>query len=253
MNRKWILIAAGILNLFLGVILLAASVYFIVDRPTYYRSIVFLILTGVFTIVGSAYVLRKKNWELALAVSFVAFFALMLCFWFIAIKFRPAWLALALLGMTTIALTSLSRKDFERKQMLKFNVSKTWMPKTAGFLQFAVATFNLAIILSYFHFHQPYIDAGGILDFKDMMIYPGPLYLAIIFMLIGGIYALEKKHWDLALLGSFAAFFSLPFCSFLIDWRTDFEQVILLPVVLVGIVAIIFIASSKEEFSDNSY
>jgi hypothetical protein len=52
--------------------------------------------------------------------------------------------------------------------------------------------------------------------------------IAGIFSLIGGIFALQRKHWGLALAGSIFAFF---------------------PTFILGVLAIIFTAISKNEFA----
>jgi hypothetical protein len=81
----------------------------------------FLAVTGILAIVGGVTALRRRRWRLALDTSILAFFPTML--WpYIFIWGQYASTPTAqlqaiplLLGVCTIALTALSRKQFERK------------------------------------------------------------------------------------------------------------------------------------------
>jgi hypothetical protein len=108
--------------------------------------------------------------------------------------------------------------------------NKTWMPTTAGILDIISGGFGL--ICSFM-----FIFMGGVMRFvPDVPAYLWPLFMAMagpfaiigILAIIGGIYALQRKIWGLALAGSIAAFF--------------------LPSWLLGVAAIIFTALSKNEF-----
>jgi hypothetical protein len=108
---------------------------------------------------------------------------------------------------------------------------KTWMSMTAGILDIICGTWELfiAFILTFL---------GGVLRVVATippMVAPLLAVLAIpfailgILAIVGGVYALLRKIWGLALAGSIAALFAPWF------W-------------LLGIAAIVFTALSKNEF-----
>jgi hypothetical protein len=108
---------------------------------------------------------------------------------------------------------------------------KTWMPTTAGILDIICGSWELlvAFILTF---------VGGVTRLvPDVPPFLAPLFAALavpfvilgILAIVGGIYALRRKIWGLALAGSIAAFFSPWF------W-------------ILGIAAIVFTALSKNEF-----
>ncbi len=107
--------------------------------------------------------------------------------------------------------------------------NKTWMPTTAGILDIVSGGFGLICALMF-------IFMGGVMRFvPDVPTYLWPIFMALsvplaivgILAIVGGIYALQRKVWGLALAGSIAAFFP--------SW-------------LLGIAAIVFTALSKNEF-----
>lgn len=114
----------------------------------------------------------------------------------------------------------------------------TWMPKVAGILDIVAGAFALFIVLicalwfalfSYFMCSDTprYHDFPA--SFMAIFMIPWAIFMlaAGILAIIGGIYALRKKKWGLALAGSIGALFgSSP----------------------LGVAAIIFTALSKNEF-----
>ena len=111
------------------------------------------------------------------------------------------------------------------------NEEKTWMPLTAGILTIISAAIKLIVALGIVigfsvYTTRPHCSIGisetGILI--GIMV---PFLILGIVALIGGIYALRRKMWGMALAGSIAAF---------------------LPSSILGVVAIIFVAISKNEF-----
>jgi hypothetical protein len=107
--------------------------------------------------------------------------------------------------------------------------NKKWMPMVAGILD--IVSGSLGIILAI-----ALIFVGGLMRFvPDMPPYLAPIFAALslpfatvgILAIIGGIYALRRKIWGLALAGSIAAFF---------------------PAWILGLPAIVFTALSKKEF-----
>lgn len=106
---------------------------------------------------------------------------------------------------------------------------KTWMPTTAGILDIISGSFGLIGFCAL-------VIAGGVVRFAPNIprflppMFMGlalPLVIVGILAIVGGIYALQRRNWGLALAGSIAAFFP--------SW-------------LLGIAAIIFTALSREEF-----
>ena len=86
---------------------------------------------------------------------------------------------------------------------------KTWMPTTAGILDIISGSCGL---IGTFMF----IFLGGAMRFvPDVPQFLAPFFMALsiplaivsILAIVGGIYALQRKAWGLALAGSIAAFF----------------------------------------------
>jgi hypothetical protein len=114
----------------------------------------------------------------------------------------------------------------------------TWMPKVAGILNIVSGAFGLFIVLIWalwFAFIS-FVGPMNTSEFHDfpisimaIILVPIGIFLlaAGILAIIGGIYALRKKKWGLALAGSIAAFFGSS---------------------QLGVAAIIFTALSKKEF-----
>jgi hypothetical protein len=113
-----------------------------------------------------------------------------------------------------------------------------WMPKVAGILDIVAGAFGLFIILIWalwfaaFSIFIPSNTAdfdGFPMRLMAMIFIPMAVFIlaASILAIVGGIFALRRKIWKLALAGSIAAFFgSQP----------------------LGVAAIIFTALSKNEF-----
>lgn len=102
---------------------------------------------------------------------------------------------------------------------------QSWMPKTAGILSIIAGAFGLlagmgigalgALISSLFDLP----GLGGIIGF--------PIVILGIVAIIGGIFSLVRRVWGLALAGAICALFCFN---------------------ILGILAIIFVAVSKQEF-----
>jgi hypothetical protein len=106
---------------------------------------------------------------------------------------------------------------------------ETWMPTTAGILDIIAGSCGLLASLVF-------ISLGGVARFiPDVPTFLFPIFTALsipiaaigILAIIGGIYALRRKVWGLALAGSIAAFFP--------SW-------------ILGLTAIVLTALSKNEF-----
>jgi len=123
-------------------------------------------------------------------------------------------------------------------------MEKTWKPTTAGILCIVSGALNLIfaplyllygnIFGSLFNGSSPYNpwmtpDTGA---FLDIMIFIMTVYGAVsiatgIVSIVGGIFALRRRSWGLALAGALCALF---------------------PGVVFGVLAIIFLALSRREF-----
>ena len=105
-------------------------------------------------------------------------------------------------------------------------MQKTWKPTVAGVLEIVVGALSLlgflGILIAF-----PFIPSSANITIMIMSI--AAVYTAVLgaLSLISGIFAIQRKKWGLALAGSIAAIF----LSF-----------------VVGILAIIFTAMSKDEF-----
>ncbi len=116
-------------------------------------------------------------------------------------------------------------------------MEKTWMPTVAGILNIVSGAFGLVgglLLIGLGILGGTSIGFSGV-GVNDISFVPLfffgiialPLIILSILAIVGGIYALQRKIWGLALAGSISA--------------TLFSQ-------LLGIPAIIFIALSKNEF-----
>jgi hypothetical protein len=109
-------------------------------------------------------------------------------------------------------------------------MNKTWKPIAAGIL--AIVAGEIALILGFGFF-----ISGAVTGFITQMpiwlstlipVIAVPLIVLGIFDLLGGIYALMRKVWGIALVGSITALISSP---------------------LLGIIALILTCISKKEFT----
>ncbi len=115
-------------------------------------------------------------------------------------------------------------------------MERTWKPTAAGVLTIIVGILGLLIALALV------IGLGIAGTLVDMIPgFPGASFIALlaipgiilsIIAIVGGIYALRRSVWGLALAGAICAFFVLP----LLGW-------------ILAILAIIFVALGKREFS----
>ena len=115
-------------------------------------------------------------------------------------------------------------------------MEKTWMPTVAGILDIVAGTVSFIglvfvlvgiSVLAYTGGIDPLIGIPGTLILSIAVIFAIFAVIADILAIVGGIYALQKKKWGLALAGSIAAFFAS---------------------ILLGTAAIVFTVMSKNEF-----
>jgi hypothetical protein len=111
-----------------------------------------------------------------------------------------------------------------------------WMPKAAGILDIIAGAFGLigllvvGLAIMFFTAYEVSNSSMSIGASEMMIIFWGiavPMILINILAIVGGVYALKKRIWGLALAGSIAALFS----SFIL-----------------GIVSIIFTVMGKDQF-----
>ena len=104
------------------------------------------------------------------------------------------------------------------------------MPVVAGSLALASAGFKLLVVLGLMIASIVAIIPASIVGVSPLvilLIIIIPLAILPVLALVGGIYAIQRKKWGLALAGSIAAF---------------------LPFSLLGIASVVLIALSKNEF-----
>jgi hypothetical protein len=115
-------------------------------------------------------------------------------------------------------------------------MKKTWMPKVAGTLSIVAGVINL---FAAFLLFLVTIVVQGIVGFVAipfwipfnasvaLLALSLPFLVCGVLAIVGGVYAVQRKKWGLALAGSIMAFF--PYC-------------------ILGLVSVILLALSKEEF-----
>lgn len=119
-------------------------------------------------------------------------------------------------------------------------MEKTWIPKVAGILSIVAGVINL---LAVFLMAIGAFMVQGVFGFFAvpfwipfnasiiLFIMGFPFFVSGVLSILGGIYAIQRKKWGLALTGSILAFF--PYC-------------------ILGLVSIILLALSKEEFESEN-
>lgn len=115
MNRKWLPIAAGTLNILSGV----SGAYYCITFVLSHKSWVVIVIlplaaTAIYAIRGGVYALKRREWRRALIGSISAVFTLLILGWVYYIETREMiyWI-LTLVGITAVVLTVISRKDFK--------------------------------------------------------------------------------------------------------------------------------------------
>ena len=104
-------------------------------------------------------------------------------------------------------------------------MEKTWKPTTAGILAIIAGVLELIIGLL---FATGVAVFGGIFGMGWLSVIFAPLIIFGIIAIVGGVYALMRRVWGLALAGSI--------CALIGPWF------------LLGILAIIFVSLGKREF-----
>lgn len=143
---------------------------------------------------------------------------------------------------------------------LKPQVQKTWMPMAAGIIDIIGGAY-LGFILAkwlYSFFSIP-VDNPGSRLMALLMFFAFSLCIAVAFYLsvaaslafAGGIFAIKRKHWGLALAGSVFVFISPPLLLFhwvLKEAANSLHSNSWIVVILLGAAAMILLIFSKKEF-----
>jgi len=117
-------------------------------------------------------------------------------------------------------------------------MDRTWMPLVAGILSIVAGSLSLlgsviaSIGLGVF-FTSTYWTGPGTADLPTViiwMLFFLPYFIISAVSIAGGVYAIRKRYWGLALAGAI--------CALLTVWAWP-----------LGVVAIVFVALSKSEFN----
>jgi hypothetical protein len=105
---------------------------------------------------------------------------------------------------------------------------KTWKPTVGGIL--AIIAGALQVIIGIVVAVAGTLLGGALIRMGWLGAIGAPVIILGIVAIVGGIYALRRKIWGLALAGSICALFLFP------------------PLFILGILAIVFVALGKSEF-----
>ena len=113
-------------------------------------------------------------------------------------------------------------------------MEKTWKPMVAGILNIVSGAFALlsviGLVIAIVVIESDFFVEPGIPDFVTTVLWivAIPFFIIGVLAIMGGVYALRRKTWELALAGAVAT---------TVYWF------------FVGIPTIVFIAQSKDEFA----
>lgn len=122
-------------------------------------------------------------------------------------------------------------------------MKRTWTPTAGGILSIIAGAFLIFEI----------IMAGASFRVEGLSIWPlwwvnmAPLTLIGIIAIVGGIFALQRRIWGLALAGTICA----TAFSLFVAIKTDFASIGFRFIIIdaIGVLALIFIARAKNEFA----
>jgi len=119
-------------------------------------------------------------------------------------------------------------------------MERTWKTKTGGILAIvagAVSVIEWVAVAALGVFEWGWLAGGGLLGSGGIAEGGAAIVIVIgIIAIVGGIFALRRKRWRLALAGSICAIFSLSFIPLLLN-------------VPIAIAAIVLVVLGKREFS----
>ena len=242
MSKKWMPPVAGILIVLGGTLQLLAPLCVIFRELTIPVELAMassiLVITGILAIVGGFYVLRRKKWYLALAVSILAFFPLLL--WYLLgsfMWFEQEWVLILILGIAAIVLSLLSKKESEQQEQLMPQMKKTWMPITAGTLEMLAGIVPFAFAPLYLFLIG--VEAPRPLEPWYFLWVAVPALFGLL-SLIGGVCAILRKRWRLAFWGAMA---TIPCFIFM---RISYSFLVILPLLLSAAIIALIVLSKKE-------
>ena len=108
----------------------------------------------------------------------------------------------------------------------------TWKPITAGILCIVAGALNLIggiTVAALGATLTPFTHSMGVAGFMWLQLVAIPLIVLGIVSVVGGVFALQRRIWGMAFAGAICALFPPP-------------------IVVLGILAIIFLALSRQEF-----
>jgi len=135
------------------------------------------------------------------------------------------------------------------KQAQEVTVNKKWMPITAGVLDIIIGFLGIYIgsIVAFAALAIPWLVYGSWVWFIS-----GVLIFIGILAVVGGVYALKRKRWRLALAGTIVAFLST--ILYMQEYWSSFYRSLGILYLFMGysgifsIAAVILIALSKKQF-----
>ena len=129
-------------------------------------------------------------------------------------------------------------------------MNKAWLPITAGTLDILSGSFQLAFFayITYGIIYQQLMTVGenvGSILLRFIFIITAHLAITGIFAILGGIYVLKKKRWNLVYVGAVTASIPLVFLSFVLSMEI---HPVYAPISLVGIAALVLSLRVEKEF-----
>jgi hypothetical protein len=286
MEKAWKPKVAGILNIIVGSqCLVAGSGIFLFGLAcssfiwnfegdsqasstlVFYSAIALpLFIVGALAIRGGLYALKSKRWGLALAGSIAAFLSLFSLRLAIIIISTARWdqpediffLFGLLMGIAAIIFTVLSKSEFESSidSTEASKMGKAWKPIAAGILDIAGGILGgLGSVVAMFFL---LMEIGVTMGWGG---WGEPLYIVSVSALligliaiaclpfIGGVAAIQRRRWRLALAGAISVLLSLATaCAVFIIMNTSPWEIFVFLLLLIGIASIVLTVQSKNEF-----
>jgi hypothetical protein len=230
------------------------------------------LFVGIVAVAGGICAVRRKTWGLALAGAVFALPAGLVFGLLLPVRFTPALCVGAVLGVLAIVFVIMGRREFERRAKPMAGTGfcpacgaptatqteicancrskrteavrpRTWKPKVAGILSIVA---GIVSIIARLILVTPSVDPASIgfllIDFLGV----GLLVLLIgIVAIVGGISALRRRSWGLALAGCICA---LPAWVIPGGFVPAGHTPALLLGAVLGVLAIIFVIMGRREF-----
>ena len=131
MNKTWMPIAAGILDIISGLFLLTSITYAIIrtvfngtpaGSQSYFLTFLHVIIpiivalasVGIIAIVGGVYLMKKEKWGLVYLGALAAFVSVTMPVLFLFVGYHPAWALILLIGIAALVLSLRAEKEFKK-------------------------------------------------------------------------------------------------------------------------------------------